>query len=131
MNNKRFDMDIVNTFFEHDYYDRGMIKWQGFFLSDHTAALNKQKSKFNQEYNYKQQQSLQVITSILASAYNNHQEVTIQLKELDQNNINLPNITTRIYGYNANDIIIDSNNFIAIDDIRHIEFKNKSTKISY
>lgn len=124
-------MDIVNNFFEHDYYDRGMIKWQGFYLSDHTAALNKQKSKSNQEYNYKQQQSLQVITSILASAYNNHQEVTIQLKELDQNNINLPNITTRIYGYNANDIIIDSNNFIAIDDIRHIEFKNKSIKISY
>lgn len=57
--------------------------------------------------------------------------LTIQLKELDQNNINLPDITTRIYGYNANDIIIDSNNFIAIDDIRHIEFKNKSIKISY
>lgn len=124
LNNKRFDMDIVNNFFEHDYYDRGMIKWQGFILSDHTAALNKQKSKFNQEYNYKQQQSLQVITSILASAYNNHQEVTIQLKELDQNNINLPDITTRICGYNANDIFINLNNFIQIDNIRHINCKS-------
>ncbi|KAA8433589.1 hypothetical protein FKV73_02675 [Weissella paramesenteroides] len=26
-------------FFEHDYQDRGMVKWQGFFLSDHTADV--------------------------------------------------------------------------------------------
>lgn len=40
-NKKNFDMDVVNNFFEHDYHDRGMVKWQGFYLSDHTAALKK------------------------------------------------------------------------------------------
>ena len=40
-NKKHFDMDVVNNFFEHDYHDRGMVKWQGFYLSDHTAALKK------------------------------------------------------------------------------------------
>ncbi|MCI1923190.1 MAG: hypothetical protein LKJ64_03860 [Lentilactobacillus buchneri] len=49
MRKEKFDMDIVNNFFKHDYHDRGMAKWQGFFLSDHTAALKKQKAKEAQQ----------------------------------------------------------------------------------
>ncbi|WP_173005340.1 hypothetical protein AAEX98_02805 [Lactobacillus helveticus] len=39
MNNQEFDLGTVKHFFEHDYHDRGMMKWQGFYLSDHTATL--------------------------------------------------------------------------------------------
>ncbi|KRL05145.1 hypothetical protein FD46_GL001095 [Liquorilactobacillus oeni DSM 19972] len=113
-------METVNNFFKYDYYDRGMVKWQGFYLSDHTAALNKQNA--NQEYHYKPQQSLKKITEILAAAYNRQQKVTIQLKELGKNNVNLPDITTLVHGYNANDIVIDSNRFIPINEIRNIEY---------
>ena len=38
--NKNFDPALVQRFLD-DYQDRGMMKWQGFMLSDHTAKLNK------------------------------------------------------------------------------------------
>lgn len=122
MNNKDFDMGIVNDFFKYDYHDRGMIKWQGFYLSDHTAALNKKNADLNQEYRYKPQQTLETITSILAEAYSQRRQVVIQLNELDRNNVNLPDVNTLIHGYNANEIVIDSNKFVRIGDIRNIEY---------
>ena len=39
---------------------------------------------------------------------------------IDQNNHHLPDITTLIHGYNANDIVIDSNRFISLQDIRNV-----------
>lgn len=38
---ERFDA-MVADFFANRYFDRGMRKWQGYYLSDHTAALKKQ-----------------------------------------------------------------------------------------
>ncbi|MGZ1153541.1 hypothetical protein ACXO2Y_05780 [Lactobacillus delbrueckii subsp. bulgaricus] len=37
---KEFDQRVTD-FFAH-YQDRGMKKWAGFFLSDHTAMINKE-----------------------------------------------------------------------------------------
>lgn len=115
-------MKIVDNFFKNDYYDRGMVKWQGFYLSDHTAALNKEDAALKQKFQYRPQQTLETITTILAAAYSRQHEVMIQLNQLDCNHINMPVITTLIHGYNANDIVIDSKKFIQIDDIRNIEF---------
>ncbi|USS91018.1 hypothetical protein [Fructilactobacillus carniphilus] len=30
---------LAQQFFAHDYHDRGVQKWQGYFLSDHTQHL--------------------------------------------------------------------------------------------
>lgn len=120
MNNQDFDLDTVKHFFEHDYHDRGMMKWQGFYLSDHTAALNQQNQQLNAVYVPRPQQSLSELTQVLADAYQSQQLVTIQLKTVDQNNHHLPDITTLIHGYNANDIVIDSNRFIPLQEIRNV-----------
>lgn len=40
MNKQEFDPNLVTQFL-NQYQDRGMMKWQGFYLSDHTASLNK------------------------------------------------------------------------------------------
>ena len=34
---------VADNFFRNDYCDRGKIKWSGYFLSEHTAALHKNK----------------------------------------------------------------------------------------
>lgn len=120
MNSQDFDLGTVKHFFEHDYHDRGMMKWQGFYLSDHTAALNQQNQQLNAVYVPRPQQSLAELTQVLADAYQSQQLVTIQLKTVDQNNHHLPDITTLIHGYNANDIVIDSNRFISLQDIRNV-----------
>lgn len=33
---------VADNFFKYHYHDRGKIKWQGFFLSEHTAALKRE-----------------------------------------------------------------------------------------
>ena len=124
MNNQEFDLATVKHFFEHDYHDRGMMKWQGFYLSDHTAALNQQNQQLNAVYVPRPQQSLATITEVLADAYQRQQPVTIQLKTVDQNNRRWPDITTLIHGYNANDIVIDADRFIPLQEIRNVSFKN-------
>ncbi|MCT3214262.1 hypothetical protein EFO90_07720 [Lactiplantibacillus plantarum] len=126
MNNQDFDLDTVKYFFEHDYHDLGMMKWQGFYLSDHTAALNQQNQQLNAVYVPRPQQSLAVITEVLADAYQRQQPVIIQLKTVDHNNHHLPDITTLIHGYNANDIVIDADRFIPLPEIRNVA--NKKTE---
>ncbi|PKX78967.1 hypothetical protein [Lactiplantibacillus plantarum] len=123
MNNQDFDLDTVKHFFEHDYHDRGMMKWQGFYLSDHTAALNQQNQQLNAVYVPRPRQSLSELTQVLADAYQSQQLVTIQLKTVDQNNHHLPDITTLIHGYNTNDIVIDSDCFVPLQEIRNVAYK--------
>ncbi|MGX6407533.1 hypothetical protein [Lactiplantibacillus plantarum] len=121
MNDKDFDLNIVNRFFRHDYHDRGLMKWQGFYLSDHTAALNQQKVHDQQQYPAKPQQSLSIIGQILSTAYTQNQPVNLQLNSVDQNNQHFATITTPILGYNAATIVIANHQFININDIQHIE----------
>lgn len=121
LNDKDFDLNIVNRFFEYDFHDRGLMKWQGFYLSDHTAALNQQKVHDQQQYPAKPQQSLTTIGQILATAYNQNQTVNLQLNTVDHNNQHGATITTPILGYNAATIVITNHQFININDIQHIE----------
>lgn len=69
------------------------------------------------------QQSLAEITQLLADAYQRQQPVIIQLKTVDQNNRHWPDITTLIHGYNANDIVVDSDRLIPLQDIRNVADK--------
>jgi hypothetical protein len=34
---------VAETFFKYYYHDRGKIKWGGFLLSEHTAAIRKEE----------------------------------------------------------------------------------------
>lgn len=121
MNKDTFDLAIVNQFFDHDYHDRGMMKWQGFYLSDHTAALKRQKNKSEQQFSVKPQQSLSEIGKILASAYQKKQTVELQINIVDKNIMSLKTITTKILGYNAETIFIEDQKFIDLNTIQHIE----------
>ena len=124
MSNQDFDLGTVKHFFDHDYHDRGMMKWQGFYLSDHSAALNQQNRQLNAVCVPRPQQSVAVITEVLADAYQRQQPVTIQLKTVEQNNRHLPGITTLVHGYNANYIGNDACPFIPLQEIHNVAFKN-------
>lgn len=43
---------IANRFFKFYYRDRGKIKWSGFFLSEHTAALKKNRQYIDGRENH-------------------------------------------------------------------------------
>ncbi|AVK60346.1 hypothetical protein C5Z25_00495 [Lactobacillus sp. CBA3605] len=115
-----FDMTIVNRFFTSDYHDRGMVKWQGFYLSDHTSALNKQHAQMQLTYEERPQQSLQTISTILAASYTQHTLVAIQLQSVDPNGNLFPDQVGTVSGYNDTDIIINETHFIALASIRNV-----------
>lgn len=43
-NNYDYDPSLVQRFLS-EYQDRGMLKWQGFYLSNHTAKLNQDQEQ--------------------------------------------------------------------------------------
>ncbi|MCT4380611.1 hypothetical protein [Leuconostoc pseudomesenteroides] len=70
---------MINNYFQHDYRDRGIKKWQGFFLSDHTSALK----RFDYDNNYSETPMKQMATSdilrVAMHALANWQSIVMQL----------------------------------------------------
>lgn len=99
---------LVTNYFQHDYRERGIKKWRGFFLSDHTSALNREAMK--QQENEKQlpQMSLDEIKRIALRAGANYHFVSVQLNEMNYNH----EIKKSIFG------MVDSVNdrFMLVDD---------------
>jgi len=115
-----FDIRVVQDFFDHVYQDRGMVKWQGFYLSDHTNALKKQRAKQAQHYPEKPVQSLTVKTDYLQQAYLKNQPVSIQLNERDRDGHLLPDVVGQVTGYYETTIVLAGRQLVALDNIRHV-----------
>ncbi|RRG08074.1 MAG: hypothetical protein DUD32_11110 [Lactobacillus sp.] len=75
------DDETAQRFFKNDYEDRGMLKWQGFFLSDHTSTIKKDK-KASVAEPMKPQQTNQEMMDTLFRALEYKYQVHIQLQEL-------------------------------------------------
>lgn len=123
LNKNEYRQSVVDDFFEHSYHDRGRLKWQGFYLSDHTTALNKEKTLREKKIEYRSQQTLEEISKVLLEAYTKNKTVEIQLNNLDQNDNSAGNIKTKIKGYNEDNIFIENDRFVSIEDIRNIQLK--------
>lgn len=101
---KDFD-DRMMSFFKN-YQDRGMKKWAGYFLSDHTAQINRDNAKKAMLYHKCPTMSQQEASRLLLQAYCNHYQVSVQLKQLDDQNNYLPDICGFVAGYSEDRIII-------------------------
>ncbi|WP_137644868.1 hypothetical protein [Lactiplantibacillus plajomi] len=121
MNKDEFDMAAVNRFFEHDYHDRGIVKWQGFFLSDHTSALNKVRARERTVIQGRPVQPLSARTVILADAFAQGYRVKIQLATLDRNGHFYPDLIGTVSGYNATNIVLNGSTFVSLDQIRNVQ----------
>ena len=66
----------------NEYQDRGIIKWQGFFLSEHTSALDRLK-KEDEEIPRLPQQSKQAIDHYLSRSMKQNKVIEVQLNTLD------------------------------------------------
>lgn len=122
MNEKDYEYDpqMVQIFFERYYQDRGMVKWQGYYLSDHTAALKKEDAELAKEYPPKPLQTTEKRASVLAGAFANHKTVSIQLNTLDLNGNFQPDLVGKLLGYEAETIYLDNEAFVSLDDMRHV-----------
>ncbi|WEV50842.1 hypothetical protein OZX69_07790 [Lactobacillus sp. ESL0731] len=115
---------IVQDFFKN-YQDRGMKKWTGFFLSDHTMMINKDRDKRSVRHPCKRTLTQEEIGSRLLEAYSNHQLVRVQVKIVDENDRMPADIVGFVSGYYEDKIII-ANQSVALADINNIELKWKN-----
>ena len=105
----------VEEFFR-TYQDRGMKKWAGFYLSDHTAKINQEQRRRDKVYVKKKD-----IRAMLMRSFGEHRKVSVQLKELSVDNDLQADIVGFVEGYQEDTAII-SGNLVLIDNINHIEF---------
>lgn len=74
---------LAAHFFKYDYRDRGMLKWQGFFLSDHQAALHRRH--MHHGIPLFPQESLATVSAKLLEGWQSQQTVVIQMQSIDLN----------------------------------------------
>ncbi|GFZ27528.1 hypothetical protein [Lactobacillus corticis] len=115
---KEFDQRISNFF--KNYQDRGMKKWQGFYLSEHTSTIQKFKAKNATVYTKKRTMSEAAISQQLLKAFAEHYSVSIQLSELTSEGDYLDNVRGWVEGY-QNSTVIVSGRKIDLAAINHIE----------
>ncbi|MCS8581661.1 hypothetical protein [Latilactobacillus curvatus] len=117
MNKQEFDPNLVTQFL-NQYQDRGMMKWQGFYLSDHTASLNKvdREDEIKLNRRHSEQMALNEIESCLSQALEKSQVVRVERSLQDQNSYVAPFIEGKIEGYYQDKLMIGGE-FIAINEI--------------
>ncbi len=100
-----FNEKELQHFFDYEYRDRGMLKWQGFFLSDHTSALNKEAGT-KAPVRLPQQNETEISAKLL-HAWQNKRSVIIQLQEVDDEQIP-QEIKGTVAGYKDNEIAVQT-----------------------
>lgn len=122
----KFSDQEAENFFKHDYIDRGMIKWQGFYLSDHTRALNAEhatKDKILQR-EVLPQMTIKEISDVINKAIVKNETVKIQTNKCDSNGIFEAPIIGKINGFIESEIHINSDNLIKLSEIRSVVVSN-------
>ncbi|WP_295746961.1 hypothetical protein [uncultured Limosilactobacillus sp.] len=111
---------IARRFFAYDYHDRGMMKWQGFFLSDHASALRreaKQQPELEQP-----QLTAEEIGRRLTVAWQKKYPVHLQLNVLDGNHT-VQGLDGIVAGYDEAMLVLKTGRRyrrVPLDDLRWI-----------
>lgn len=103
-----------------DYQDRGLLKWLGFYLSDHTEKIDKEKELSKNVNIAKSQMESNKIQEILAQSALKRLPVSIQKEERDLEGYYPDDIVGLIDGGDELGLYI-SGQKVGYDEIRHIE----------
>ncbi|WP_234293051.1 hypothetical protein [Listeria ivanovii] len=87
-----------------NYQDRGIKKWQGFFLSEHNEQMDKQQA--SSRLKWREVMSSECIESVLSAAITHQSALTIQKKPLSADAFPEPDIIGRIAGVDEDLIFI-------------------------
>jgi hypothetical protein len=112
--------NYMNSSSVKNYKDRGIMKWAGFYLSDHTAALGKEKVKRDHVNVRREKQSLEEISECLFESFIYRYAVSVQLDVLDKNDEFVDDIRGVVDGFEEDDVYIAKVKF-SIEDVRNVE----------
>ena len=109
----------VDDFFKN-YHDRGMVKWAGFYLSDHVLKMHK-KSKADAYIEVKKEEmSTEEVSEILMKAFGENRIVTVQVGVLDEEGSLPRSFEGNVLGVDEDKVIIDDH-IVEIEEINHVE----------
>lgn len=104
------------------YDDRGMIKWMGWILSDHSAYME-QASQQARPREIKPEMSVDQISANLQTAWERKQAVVLQSDTLE-NNCFTAEYQGQVVGYQGDQIYLqlanDSVKFFHLDELRYV-----------
>lgn len=104
----------------NDYYeDRGIVKYNGFYLSEHTADINKASTERNKVIAGRDQMSMELIFEIVDFAIYKNKRISIQLNIKDIEGDFLEDYTGFVSGYGERFVYLD-NVPIPITQIRSV-----------
>ncbi|WP_412989211.1 hypothetical protein ACLJJ6_09495 [Pediococcus siamensis] len=118
----RVNEAVIERFFKNDYQDRGMLKWGGFFLSDHTSAIQKMKRDQIPE-KIRPQQTTRQVSQALEQAWLKKKTVHVQLKIFHQGET-LVSLTGQVSGFQGDQIVFrtteDQPKKVSLEEIRNV-----------
>ena len=119
------DESAVKLFLEAKkvYEDRNMLKWIGFYLSDQTAAINKDVTERSKVNNQKPLMQSEEIENVLNEARLKSKPVSVQLEALNENAQYYDDVIGMIRGYDELGIYIGDQK-VHYDEIRNVEVYN-------
>ncbi|WP_439442677.1 hypothetical protein ACSMFR_08270 [Listeria aquatica] len=107
------------------YIDRGMMKWSGFYLSDHTAQMEEESQKRKQIFVAKNEMSLEQIGEVLEEAFSKGSVVSLQMAELNEEHVYEADLTGKVISFLENRIYVQEKmgaiQIVSIEKIRHAE----------
>lgn len=109
------------NFLNDEYRDRGIKKWAGFYLSEHTATQEKltdERKKMNPQKN---QMESKEIESVLNESILKNKPVAIQIESVDQNGNYKDDVVGLVVGGDELGIYVN-NTKVDFDEIRNIQF---------
>lgn len=112
--------EIIMTYLNDQYHDRGMKKWAGFFLSEHTAEQEKIQKGFANINAPKPQMSEQEIGEVLQLAIVKNKPVAIQIEAVDSNGDYYDDIIGHLKGSDSLGFYV-GNGKVHYDEIRNVE----------
>lgn len=110
---------MLNKFNDH-YQDRGTVKWQGMYLSEHSQSLENDATELADTISQKPQMTSFEIASVLDSAIVKNKKVAIQIEEINENGDYAKDTIGKIRGYDELGIYIDHIK-VGYDEIRNIQ----------
>lgn len=114
--------DIITNYFKNDYRERGIVKWQGFFLSDHTSQLNIINKERREVTEALDPQSLDLSLNQLMYAYSNYLPVLVQKNAVNFDHQFTKNIIGYIDGF-GNEFVSINKEKIYFENIRSVQYK--------
>lgn len=123
MTNENNFSQIVTNYFKNDYRERGKIKWNGYFLSDHTSSL-KREAKIRHDITVKlDKMSLDEMKYQLHYAFINYCTVIVQQDFQNSKGQMEKNIFGSVDGFSDRGVVINGMH-ILFENMRSVEIED-------